>query len=783
MRNLFFFLLLITFVGQLIAQDKAVVSNTATLDTLPDWYWNSKMQAHGILLPNFFNCGLHHYDGNSEDGDNCPAGVNCNDCFLKGIYTDYFKAINARIVRRTIKGSADNPTWCTSVGEIYNGLDPISGAKNGLNIKDRINQGEPCEDLNIPRQLMLAAHDIGIKQVFYYRTSADKYFSEQFPNWKAKSSIGKDIPFAGSKYSYLCVNTPYSNALNERVKELIRFGTDALYFDNYHNPNTGCWCTSCQEKFPLEMGQPLPANANSPIMVDYYNKIIYKHINSIQNTIHNTQNGNPYPSFLIGSVARFTMMNKRDVNKKFVQLLDVPKSEYTHPLRLIANKYFYINIKGNELINYRIPNSTRLGFAWTALRDYASHRTFSAWIEPEMRYFPEIDKFKTVPIPKDQLMSYLGAAYAFGFVIDPALYVNSTADVAQDSNLIKGGVPNSETLANYKAVFDVDSLIGPKIGSKKPIKWNAILFDADLKDDYLKNIETAPGVSFRDEVADQNSLWKSYLLQCHAAFEAIKNYKNYAGVNPWSVKQPVYVLDHDDFLNMKNLEGITNIIVPNRAVLSDAILSALETFNAQDSKHVYFLEPGAYYNKSNTSLEQQTLLQPLYLNTMSSKKSKPPIYARAKGEEANNVFVEFYEGASADTNSKYDFIVALTNNISWSVPVATRRVYAINKTLDFTDSPDQIENLELNPPNPIESNSITIRIQANICSGLINTHGEIIEDNLQVFDLISGSQLNHLVAYSDQEGEFIIKVPSFEFIAALGIRIDGDCAPYAGWRE
>ena len=753
----------------MVAQLKALDS-VSTIDSLPTWYWNTKMQGHFLLHHTFFRCGLHHYDGNGKPDKDCPAGRNCNDCFLSGVYSDYFDPVSIKVVIRTIKAASDKPVWCSSIGDVYEGKDPRSGAKNGINIKAlAVSDPDFCQLRNVPRALMQSAEDWNIKQLFYYRASADDDLSSKYPTWRAKDIHGNDLKFANSRSDYLCVNTPYADALNTRIVELVAQGAHGIYIDNYHNPVSGCWCASCTAKYQAIMGGSIPEAENDPRMISYYNKIIYKHIWRLQNTIHNTPNDTQTPSIFIGSVGRFLMLNQAGINKDFVKLLDVPKAEYSHPLRLVSNKYFYSRNSKNALQEIRIPNSIRLGFAWSVLRDYATHRTFSAWIEPEYRFEPKDSSYKQIPIPKEQLTSYLGAAYAFGFTIDPSLYVNSKEDVRRNPSLILGGVPNEDVLQNYKEVFAIDNKLGPIIADKMPLKWNAILFDSDIKNRYLKNIVGAAGVTYLDELIDQNGLWEDYLIASHAAFEAVKNYSFSSDTVSGSYKQPVFILDHDELLNGE-VSGIRNILVPNKQLLSEDLLAALESFEAKGDRCIIYLDDVSYYNKRNTGKRQESLLGNIFNRTVEASARKSPIYLKGHVDGAKDVFVEFYGGSADSSSVVTNIIVAMTNNISWSVPVALRRPYVQNKALTFSDQPDAITDLNLKPPPPISSDALTIRIDPKIRNGLLDQQGNLSLQKLQLIDLRTGEDLKNNVSFDSKTGEIVVAVPGFDLLSVIGIR-------------
>jgi hypothetical protein len=182
------------------------------------------------------------------------------------------------------------------------------------------------------------------------------------------------------------------------------------------------------------------------------------------------------------------------------------------------------------------------------------------------------------------------------------------------------------------------------------------------------------------------------------------------------------------------------------------------------------LDDVSYYNKRNTGKRQESLLGNIFNRTVEASARKSPIYLKGHVDGAKDVFVEFYGGSADSSSVVTNIIVAMTNNISWSVPVALRRPYVQNKALTFSDQPDAITDLNLKPPPPISSDALTIRIDPKIRNGLLDQQGNLSLQKLQLIDLRTGEDLKNNVSFDSKTGEIVVAVPGFDLLSVIGIR-------------
>ena len=749
-----------------------------TISSLPPWYENNKAHAHSRFL---------FTDNNCPYIPNQPSGLPY--CYLD-TYPDYFERIKTRVNTRHIKGHLQGAAWCSSEPNIHNGINPNTGLSYGPNIAASC-IGLPGTSIDIPDELINAADNAGIAQILYYRHEVDHYYQAQHADWICREYGGQDeIPWIYPGPSWLCVNSPYREVLKNRFQELTAKGTNGFYFDHWHNPFTGCWCTNCEQTYD-QWGEAahndLPNPQQDPFEVlKFYNYSVRQHFTEIQNAIHAVD---PKAVAIVGT-HRFAALNERTIDAGLARIADVPKSEYETAIRWASNRWFYVNDNDATppLGDYQVPIDIRMGVGWSTLRDLTPHRTIHVWTPPNrVTEGAQMcsDNLPPEPFTSDQLRSYLGAAYAFGFTLNAHLFTPGNA------------IPTDPIILDaYEDMYEIDNVLGSKIGNMRPIKWTAILYDDDIKNAELR-IAPSEGT--------QESLWKKYLLNYHAAFEAVKNYRNEHLNLPgyFTRKFPVYMLDKEQFLNGET-DGIVNIIVPNKSLYTDAssnnphynpsLAAQLDAFGGSPSKKVIYVDevleahnianntPGNYdeYYNVNNSTSHGDLLKLIHNPIFGPTASRPRIYVQGNNDSGTEVFAEFYEqpssaAASVGAVPLYNYVVALSNDIEWSVPPNTWWQYECRNViegnydnLDFKDP-----TVPGNEPAVINQGTVTVRIDPKLCFGVlkdipVGTSGAGFDPYIKAYDLYTGNQMS----FNTYNGtEITLAIPNYHYIKAIGIDI------------
>jgi hypothetical protein len=161
---------------------------------------------------------------------------------------DYARNFNgAEIVRRCAAANAEYLVLWVRDGDFtfHNSelLPKPEGQRNRDVLREAVEEGRK---LNLPiiaySQLQYPAHEL-----------------RQHPEWKARQADGKPIDHL------VCFNTPYTNAVNALLAEMVPYGIAGFHLDMVDQgfgPPHGCWCDHCQQFFQAEYGRPMPKGVN-----------------------------------------------------------------------------------------------------------------------------------------------------------------------------------------------------------------------------------------------------------------------------------------------------------------------------------------------------------------------------------------------------------------------------------------------------------------------------------------------------------------------------------------
>lgn len=265
-------------------------------------------------------------------------------------------SLGVHVLTRHIK-SADEGAWWPSM------LDTVV---NGVSSKN-----------NIARMIIDSAHYHKQKIIAYHRHMEDAYWAKIHPDWVCKHPDGRDILLReDTPRKKLCFNSPYADAFLVRAKELVRLGVDGFYFDEIHQPKTGCWCKYCKKKFEQETGLTMPEADSSlsyPALMEYKNVIIER---LFRRYISELKQLNPDLAIIVGSNSWPAMVEDHTTGNLY-RIVDSQKTEYSLASRMIRNK----SMKFACPVTYQSLSVTRKMFhGWLLARDAANGRPSHIWI-------------------------------------------------------------------------------------------------------------------------------------------------------------------------------------------------------------------------------------------------------------------------------------------------------------------------------------------------------------------------------------------------------------------
>ena len=83
---------------------------------------------------------------------------------------------------------------------------------------------------NLLKEMIDAAHEIGVRVPVYISAGFDEYNAKNHPEWLRFDKNGSQ-GFMNPGYHHLCFNTAYLDILEDQTKEIVRtFDADAVFF-------------------------------------------------------------------------------------------------------------------------------------------------------------------------------------------------------------------------------------------------------------------------------------------------------------------------------------------------------------------------------------------------------------------------------------------------------------------------------------------------------------------------------------------------------------------------
>lgn len=270
---------------------------------------------------------------------------------------DRFDSLGINTYTRHIKGADEGAWWPSKFDKV----------------EDRVST-----ENNIAKRIIDNAHRHGKKIIAYHRHMEDAYWAEQHPDWVCKNLDGTDIVLDRPKpRKKLCFNSPYAKAYLERAKELIALGVEGFYFDEIHQPKTGCWCVYCQNLFEKETGLPMPTS-NKASDTLYQALIEYKNI-IIERTFrwykYEFRRINPEFVMILGSNSWPSMAEDHTSNHLY-RIADIHKTEYSLPLRVMKNRKMKFACPAQY---FSESDTKKMAHGWVLARDATDGRPPHVW--------------------------------------------------------------------------------------------------------------------------------------------------------------------------------------------------------------------------------------------------------------------------------------------------------------------------------------------------------------------------------------------------------------------
>lgn len=326
---------------------------------------NNETYVYGKILSTLIDRSFDSWDFSNPsflNQNRVQAHTRANLNLKKGNEVQFYslsrdlKGLGVHVLTRHIK-SADEGAWWPSL------LDTVVSGVS--------------DDNNIAQMIIDSAHYNDQKIIAYHRHMEDAFWAKKHPDWVCKHPDGSDILLReDTPRKKLCFNSPYMDAFLVRAKELVRLGVDGFYFDEIHQPKTGCWCNYCKEKFEQETGLSMPetvSSPNYPALMEYKNVIIER---LFRRYISELKQMNPHLAIIVGSNSWPAMVEDHTTDNLY-RIVDSQKTEYSLASRLIRNK----KMKFACPATYQPLSVVRKMFhGWTLARDAANGRPAHVWI-------------------------------------------------------------------------------------------------------------------------------------------------------------------------------------------------------------------------------------------------------------------------------------------------------------------------------------------------------------------------------------------------------------------
>jgi hypothetical protein len=352
------------------------------------------------------------------------------------------------------------------------------------------------------------------------------------------------------------------------MKEMAARGINGIYFDDVHNPTTGCYCDHCRARwadlygegvpFPNDhgtfqgTGDPARTPAELRALIDFYNDSVETYFRYLVEKVHED-----YPEFFVLVASGYLQSpGLRSMNTRIGAIADGLKGESKRGARAADHKVL-ASTKGLDMGLVLPKRDMLLAVGWAIQRDAAFGRPPHIWTH-------------------DVIGEAHSEAFSAGMVTHGAIN-NLNRDLDQPiwdplnpSQLNPdAGVPQVYTASS----FEWSNRLADHIKYRRIKSWVGILYSEEYLDNLTNNGMATP----RDDSSNHHAeLWKHHLGGLFGAAEAITEH----GAS-WQVV-------NDSQLLAGQLEAYPALIVP---IAVDALASwqtdALAAYNAAGGQVIY----------------------------------------------------------------------------------------------------------------------------------------------------------------------------------------------------
>jgi hypothetical protein len=194
---------------------------------LPVWYTSNRVHAHTRLRP-------LDYCTNETGAWACAWPANGNP-------SQAFASMGAPAFVRHTKSTGEAGLWWPSTSDPFESWHPFVQATNR----------------SLPEEFIAEARAAGIKVIFYHYMKTEKYYSTHRPKWAAQWPNGSQIAWQRGVGLSPCSNDWQATYIRQ-VEQLVKFGCDAFYFDEYPTSWGGDWSPACRARFRASYGEEMP---------------------------------------------------------------------------------------------------------------------------------------------------------------------------------------------------------------------------------------------------------------------------------------------------------------------------------------------------------------------------------------------------------------------------------------------------------------------------------------------------------------------------------------------
>lgn len=336
---------------------------------------------------------------------------------------------------------------------------------------------------NLPAEFVAGAKAAGVRLIAYHYPRCHAYYSSNMPTWLNRDQDGKPVP--NPRGNGLCINGGWGTEYVDQIGELVDFGIDGLYMDEFPSPPGGCWCDSCKALYRNMTGEEMP----QPTTAENYRKVLEFNTLSVQRFTERVAE-----RMAERSAAGMAAGNRSDPAIPFFSTHELPCPDnggmLFETLRLVAsgpvvspkiefdtaNSVNCIGPIDNVGPFEMVSNDAVIAWGWVVNRDAATARLPHTW-------FPNSDDGVSF------LRCAQGAMLTYGLVANP--------------DHTESQIPNA-TLFN--STYSISAALEPVLTGTKPRRWAVVVFPSAQRNRLVRLSSAPPGSMWGNNTAVYSEL-------------------------------------------------------------------------------------------------------------------------------------------------------------------------------------------------------------------------------------------------------------------------------------